>query len=525
MVAQFLRLKLQLLGNAFRRKPIQILGLVLALVYGLVLAIIAAAGLVALRTMHEDPASGIVVVFGSTVVLGFIFLPLVFGVDDTIDARRFSGYGIPNGRLAAGLALSALLSVPSLVIMIIAIAQIATWSRGILPLTLATIGAVLIVCTCVLGARVSTAIASFLLASRRARDTMGVLAVLALVLVTPLLALLATVNWERTGFRILEKLEGVLGWTPLGAVWSAPADAADGELDAAWAKLAIAAGFVALLWFAWRALIAKMLVTPQREAPVRVYEGLGWFARLAGTPSGAIAARSITYWGRDARYRTSLIIIPLIPIVPLAALAIAGVPLPALALIPLPVMALFLSWATLHNDVAFDDSALWVHLASSTRGLQDRWGRAVPVLLIGVPLIAIGSVVTGYAWGDWAWLPSILGFSSCVLFAGIGMSSVISARFPYPVVKPGDSPFAQPQTSGTPASRIQSLSLLAVVAISLPVAALTALAVVEDNPAWHLTALVGGLALGGGCMVGGIAWGARIFERRAPELLEFTLRN
>ena len=54
--------------------------------------------------------------------------------------------------------------------------------------------------------------------------------------------------------------------------------------------------------------------TPEREARSKAYHGLGWFDRLPGGPTAAIAARSMTYWGRDARYWVSIVLIPVIPI-------------------------------------------------------------------------------------------------------------------------------------------------------------------------------------------------------------------
>ena len=71
--------------------------------------------------------------------------------------------------------------------------------------------------------------------------------------------------------------------------------------------------------------------------------------------------------GPATRYVTSLVVIPLIPLVMVVALHIAGIGLAELAIIPVPVMCLFLSWSV-HNDVAFDNTAIWMHLAASTSG-------------------------------------------------------------------------------------------------------------------------------------------------------------
>ena len=133
MVAQFLGLKVRLLANLFRRSPWQVVGIVLGLMYGLGIALWMVVGLVALRLAPADLARDAVVTAGSIIVLGFLVLPLVFGVDDVLDPRRFSLFGIPNRRLAGALAVSALVGVPSLVICVVAAAQIVTWSRGFVP--------------------------------------------------------------------------------------------------------------------------------------------------------------------------------------------------------------------------------------------------------------------------------------------------------------------------------------------------------------------------------------------------------
>src|SRR5690606_13987735 len=185
-----------LLANNFRRSPLQLVGMILALLYGLGVAVVLTVGLGALRLSSPDIASVVIIVFGTVVVLGFLLLPLAFGVDDTIDPRKFGTFGIKTGRLAFCLAIAAAVSVPTLVVVILSIAQVVTWSRGTEPVFFAVVAAVLIVPTCVLASRVTTAIAASFLASRRSRDASGIVLVLALAIAAPLVALGATVDWQ-----------------------------------------------------------------------------------------------------------------------------------------------------------------------------------------------------------------------------------------------------------------------------------------------------------------------------------------
>jgi ABC-2 type transport system permease protein len=523
VVAQFLRLKLRLLANTFRRSPWQIVGILIALVYGLGAAFIGVVGLVALRFAPVSLASSVVIAAGAVVILGFLLVPLAFGVDDTLDPRAFSLFGIRTTRLSIGLAVTALVGVPSIVIALIAVAQIVTWSRNPLSVVLAVVGAVVIIATCTLSARVSTSIAAFLLATRRAREVSGLIALLGIVCLSPLIVVLLTHNWATNSMPVLASIARVTSWTPLGAAWGAPAAAASGHVGEAIAKAFIGIAFAGVLALAWRALVAKMLVTPERMSRERDYSGLGWFDRMPDTAAGAVAARSITYWLRDARYHTSLLAIPVAPLIFVLVLSVAGVPSTALALIPIPVMCLFLGWSA-HNDVAYDNTAIWLHVASNTSGVTDRIGRLVPSLILGIPIIIVGAPLCAWWYGSASILPSLIGVSACILFAGLGLSSVISARFPYPAVRPGDSPFAQPQASGSAAGLIQSLAFFFALLIALPPAVFAALGIVFGG-AWAWGALILGIGFGLGALYLGVRWGASIFTKRAPELLAFTLRN
>ncbi|MGO4104877.1 hypothetical protein AB4Y63_13060 [Leifsonia sp. YAF41] len=523
MVAQLLGLKLRLLANIFRRSPWQVVGVIVGLLYGLGLAAVLFLVLVSLRFVGDvELVRDSLIVIGSLVVLGSLVVPLVFGIDDTMDPRSFALFGIPNRTLSFGLAVSALIGVPALALTIILLGTVVTWSYGVLETVLAIISAALLLGTCVLAARVSTAVGAFVLSSRRSREFMGVAGVLLLVILSPIVVLLVSIDWGTSGARLVSEFAGILGWTPLGAAWAVPGDAVTEEWGPALLKLVIAAGTLWLLWRAWAHLVERMLVTPGREAPVKAYGGLGWFDRLPDSPVGVIAARSFTYWGRDSRYWVSLIMIPIVPIIALVPLSIATVPTQYLALLPVPLMCVFLGW-TMHNDVAYDSTAIWLHVVSGTRGLADRIGRLAPALIVGIPLIGLGSAISIALFGDWSALPSMLGVSTCILLTGIGLSSYTSARFPYPATKPGDSPFAQPQSSDSASALIQALTFLGSIVLSLPAIIAAILGIMGDT-SWHRVALFSGIGIGLVVVVLGVWLGSRTFDRRGPEILSSALR-
>ncbi|HEX6953414.1 MAG TPA: hypothetical protein VF156_00930 [Agromyces sp.] len=523
MVAQFLRLKLRLLRNIFRRSAWQVVGITVGLVYGLGAAVAVFALLAGLRG-SDDVAfvRDALVVAGSAVVVGFLLVPLVFGVDDTMDPRRFALFGVPDRTLALGLALAAAIGVPALALAIALAGSVVTWSRGVVETLLALISAALAFATCLLAARLTAGIGGLLLETRRAREVGGVIGVLLVVMAAPVLVALATVDWASSGRDVLAAIGAALSWTPLGAAFSVPGDAAAGAWGAAVLKLAIAAATVWFAWLGWERLVAKMLVTPGREAAPRSYHGLGWFGRMPNGATGAIAARSITYWFRDARYWVSLVMVPVTPILVIVPLAIAGVPMGYLGLIPVPLICLLLGWS-LHNDTAYDSTAVWLHVASGVRGVADRIGRLVPVLISGILVIGLGSAVTVFVLDDWRLLPSLLGVSTVLLLAGLGIGSITSAALPYPVVKPGDSPFQQPQSSGTVTALVQSFAMLGALVVAAPAIVFAALGILVD-PGWHLASLAAGVGLGLLVLALGVLVGGRVFGRRGPEILQAAVR-
>jgi ABC-2 type transport system permease protein len=198
------------------------------------------------------------------------------------------------------------------------------------------------------------------------------------------------------------------------------------------------------------------------------------------------------------------------------------VPPNLLALVPVPCITLFLGWMS-HNDVAYDSTAVWLHIASGTRGAVDRLGRAVPILVIGVPVVVIGSIVCGVLYGDPLAAAGIAGVSGSFLLSGLGLSFVSSARFPYPVPRPGDSPFQQPNATTGLTAAVQSVTFFAQFLLALPAVLLAALGLFSD-PLWHLASLAAGLLLGGGVFLLGLRLGSRVFERRGPEVLAAAMR-
>lgn len=521
VTAVLVRLKLRLLVNQFRRSTWQVVGLVLALLYGSGITVALVVLLVALRFAPLQLATTVTVGFGSVAVLAFLVVPVFVGIDDTLDPRRFALLGVERTRLAVGLAIAAIVGVPGLALVLVAFAAVATWSRVPGAALVALICVPCIVLTCVLLSRIGAATAGLLLSTRRAREAVAAVLVIGIALMAPLVVLLTDLDLGRRALEGIGDVVAVLGWTPLGAAWAAPASLAAGRA-AGIAQLAIAVATVLVLGIVWRAVVGTALVSTGRRAKPQTLAGIGWFGRLPATPRGAIAARAASYWVRDVRYRVSVISIPVTPIVLVLVLGLAGVPGPLLALIPVPIVALFIGWAS-HNDIAYDHTAIWLHVAAGVRGIDDRIGRLAPVLVVGLPILIAGSFVSAAIAGRPVLAAALIGVSVCLLLAGMGIGGVSSALMPYPVPRPGSSPFQQPNSTGGLAALVQSLLFLLQLIVTAPAIVLAVLAY-QGSSSWAWASLGAGAGIGLVVFGWGTVAGGRVFERRGPELLVAALR-
>jgi ABC-2 type transport system permease protein len=492
-------------------------------VIGLVLlALAAAAACVALLTLADasiEVLLAVTVLCGSAVTLGFALAPLIGGAGDPLDPRRFALLGLPRGKLTATLALAGFVSVPTAALAAVSVCLIVVWIAHGTPVIAAVLGALMGIATCVLSARVSMALTSLFLRERRSRELTGLFALAILVVVVPAGVFFASLEWDGTVPTQLSEAVAALALTPVGAAWAYPGRAAQGS-ELAWVSLLIAVATLVLLALAWTALVRRLLTTTERPTSGREHRGLGWFGVAPGTPGGAVAARSLLYWFRDRRYLMNLLIIPIAAAVTMVPLLIAGVPPQIVALVPVPFVALFLGWLP-HNDLAYDSTAVWMHIASGLRGASDRIGRLVPPLLIGLPFLAIAIPISISLYGRWALLPAMVGACAALFLSGLGLSSIASVVAPYAVSRPGESPFQQPQRTTAAGGIAQGVVLVGAIVVSAPVLWWSFVAIGGD-PEFAMAALWGGLLIGVFVLVAGVLVGSAVYERSTGRLMEFA---
>lgn len=519
MAAHVLRLRLALLFGALRGDGVHVARVVSGLVVLAAATVAACWALLTLRDADTEVVLAVTVLGGSAVTLGFVLAPLIGAVEDPLDPRRFALLDLRRGPLIAVLAIVGLISMPIFVLLAVAVCAAVVWGEHGVSGSAAAAGVILGVLTCALLARVCTAVASLFLRERRSRELSGLFLLAILVVVVPVGVFLASLEWRGTVPTQLSEAVTALALTPIGAAWAFPGLFAEGE-GGAWMSLLVAVGTLVVLVLLWAWVARRLLTTTEHPVSGRERGGLGWFGVAPGTPGGAVAARSLVYWFRDRRYIVNVLVIPVAAAVSIAPLLIAGVPFEMAVLVPVPFAALLLGWLP-HNDLAYDSTAVWMHIASGMRGISDRAGRLVPVLLIGIPLLAVAVPVAISLHGRWAMLPAMVGVCAALFFGGLGFSSVSSVLAPYAVSRPGESPFQQPQRTTATGAISQTVVMAGTIVVSVPALVCAWIALTSDADA-AMPALWAGLAAGFGVLAIGVAAGSMLFSRRGGRLMEFA---
>lgn len=521
MVTTLLKLRLRLLHNTLTREVWRAIVAALGILYALGM-ITALAGAAFFLGLSGADLAAPALAAGTILTLLWVLVPLLaFGVDDTLDPQRFALFTTPTLRFGAGLILAGGVSIPGFLTLGGLLAMTLAWTGQPRVIPAWLIAAVVGFATCATLARVCTTAASTHLRSRRGRDVLAVIGVFAIFAVA--LAPTALGELDLTSmWAALQPALAVIAWTPLGAPWAIPGAIAAGKLGAATAYLLTALAWLGLLLWLWVRLLDSAMTRPA-EASVSVRKGAGRFdlpqrleqlLRLPGV-SAAVAARALRYWRSDPRYLTQAVTIVVIG--PLVAIALLVTPdAPGVLLVGMPVMTgLFAGWS-IHNDTAYDSTAIWLHISSGARGRDDRLGRAAALLLWGVPVLAAMTLGTLAYTSQWGIAAPVTGVVLAIFGGGLGISLAISGLMVYPVQPPGTSPFS---TTGMGAIGltllIQSLTMIGTLALAIPTIATAILAFVVA-PVWGYVSLAAGLLTAAAGVVLGVSLGGKFLDQRAP---------
>lgn len=525
MVAALIRLKKDLTFNSFGQSAWHILGTVFAGLYGLgIVVMLFVLQVSSGRTAEVDPemVRTVSVLMGSAVFLLWLILPVfISGADTTMNPRQFVTYGIPRRSLILGMALTGLISIGAVLTFIWLIGQVAHWRWDpAAALTAAVTLPLMLVSFSLVSQAVTTSISAWL-SGRRARDVLAILALTVMVMAYPIV-----VGLEAAFSSLEAALPAVvdfLALTPLGAGAAMPADAAAGNWAALALRLLIMAATLGVAVLVIRAGLVKITEQPsvRGSAASKSATGVGLFERFPATPWGAVAARATTYWLKDTRYGGTLVVLPALVI--LAVVMYFQFDQPWVLLALGPFFGLTLGFA-ISADISYDNSAFAMHVTTGVSGVADRLGRLVGLMTFALPVTAVTALVPALLFTEPDVTLVLLGVSLGMLGSAAGLSCLISARFTYPVPKPGDGPLSQPSGSTGRLMAVQLGTMIASLLLMLPELALVAVWLLGDVSwlAWVLAlgSVLKGLAL---CWAG-VRVGARVYERSQPELFQQVIQ-
>ncbi|MEO3770749.1 ABC transporter permease [Micromonospora sp. B9E7] len=538
----FVRLKLRVMGNNFRGQGWRIA----LFIGGALLGLWFAAGgfsLFALPGLTGDGQYAVLVAAagGGLLVLGWLLLPLVFfGVDETLDPARFALLPLPRRTLVTGLFAAALISVPAVAVLIATFGLVLTswslggWSAGLVAVAGVVAGLLL----CVAASRAVTSAFATMLRSRRVRDLAAVLLAVVAALLGPLqifgLAALREADWPR-----LAGAGTVIGWTPLGAPWTAGIDVAQGRVWAAPVKLLITLVALGALLAWWSRSIESAMVGAASAGKAPVRRGVTGgavaqlFPRVAGWTRrdrfGALVAREARYWWRDARRRANLITIAVVGIfVPVfinvtggdfAAMndegltAAASDSSPVVVTISLVLVGV-LAAVTLANQFGFDGSAYAANVVAGVPGRVELRARMTAFSLYVLPMLAVVAVVLSALLGRPGWIGLMAGSLAATYGAGLAVNSFVSVLGAYSLPETSN-PFAMNSGAGLTKGLLTLLAMAISVVAAVPMVVAAALL----GTAWLWLALPVGVAYGLGAALLGAYLAGDVLDRRLPELL------
>ncbi|HEU4347074.1 MAG TPA: ABC transporter permease [Actinoplanes sp.] len=524
--ATFVRLKLRITVNGLRGQTWR----AVLFVFGTAMAVGFAAGGYAIFAvpglLNDGRVAGMLLTLGgAAIVLGWLFLPLIFfGVDESLDPARFALLPLNRRTLIGGLFVASLAGVPAAATLVATLGMIDTAARigGMSAALAEAVGVVLGLLLCAAVSRSVTSAFATALRSRRARDLATVLLAVVAALLGPLqIAALAGAqhaDWDRVA-----DVAEVIGWTPLGAGYSLGPEVAAGRTWAVPVKLLILVLSILGLLRWWSMTLERAMLgaagthasgavgaTSGRPAVGRLV-----FRWLPSNRFGALVSRETRYWWRESRRRASLITLSVVGVFLPVMLSVTGGGAGAML-----VFVGALAAVSLANQFGFEGSAYAANIVAGVPGRLEVQSRVAAFSIYIVPLLVVIAVVVGVAAGRPAGIAAQLGM--LLASYGVGLAGVlpVSVRAAY-ALPDSANPFAMSSGGGLAKGLLTMGALLVAVVATLPVQ----LASFLLGDVWLWIGLPVGVLYGGTAAFVGSRLAGDLLDRRMPELLAAVTPN
>ncbi|MGA8048308.1 MAG: hypothetical protein WCA30_18800 [Dermatophilaceae bacterium] len=516
MIGLVVRLRWRLWSRLVQRNTGLLVSTILGVLVGLVLTALAVAALAGIGLGAPQLRGAVVIGLAMLTLSWTVLSVLAAAADSTVDPSRFAVLPVRPRPLAVALFTAVLTGIPPVLLAVVALTTVVTWSDRPASAVAALGSAVLGVLLTVLLARVVVGMLAGVMSSRRGRAVGA--ALISLVALTPAalgLALGSGLPATTLDTADLDAAATVVGRTPVGWPWAIPMHVQAGDHVGAAVTTVLTLAVIAALWAGYERQVAGALTAPLRSVGDQRIRGRGLILRWApfGT-LGVIAARRLVMWRRDTRLVTVAVQSLVLPLLLVTQSLITGEAWSArIALIALAV----LSGLTLLNDLAYDGTSWALHVTTGVRGWQDRLGRVIGTALLYVPLLAIlyavltalDLVPAGTRW------PALV---IVALGAGLGTACLVGALMPGVAPRPGGNPFAS--TTGSGAQGLVGGLIAFVVPIACLVPVAVAGLVVPSTPVAQAALLAVSVGWAAALLGGGVVLGGLRLDARAPEMLD-----
>ena len=537
LIPLLMKLKWALWKRSYRKNVGKIIGTVIGVLYaggGLVGLVFAFIG----HTMASGEGAmfpAVIRGLGAVTVLAWLLIPIfAFGLDDTLDPRRFALFPRSAKELQPGMFAAAALSLPTLLTAVaVAIATVfeviwlLAFGAGTLWVVLALVALIPAnlagIALCLLLPRAWFAHSASRSSSRSGRELGGIFGMLLFLGVIYGFSV-SVQGLTDLDFDLVRKWSllavSVLAWTPFGALFAIPMDLAEGQVLVALVRALIGAVTIVAVWLWWRRSLDLALTSALTgDASSGTAKVTSLVPRwVKPSPFGAALGRSLRYWRRDTRYLAAVAIYPLVFVFLIA----MGLVLPESRPMML-VMAVFMAGMTgisLSNEIGFDGPAGWVNITAGMDARANLLGRVAAIALIMTPAALLAMVAIPLLYGVPHLIPLLVLGTAGLMLTGWGVSLIVGVLLPYPTSAPGTNPMKDKSASSANAFLAMGAASLGVFVPQLPAIGLAAWGVLSGSLMIQIIAGVVALAIGVLMLWLGVRIGSRRLSTHSPELFQ-----
>jgi ABC-2 type transport system permease protein len=444
---------------------------------------------------------------------------MLIGEGSTLNPKKFALFGIPDNKLQSGLTLAGLSGIPAITgLLALLLLPLAYRSLGIGMIVTGVLAAPLAVITMMSVSKLVISLASTMMHSRRSQAVLYIAVMVIIIGLsnTPNIIINSGDPTQLTlePFRVIA---GFFSWTPFGAPFQLPFDAQSGNWLGLFARLVI----IALTWIVCFLGGVWCLARDRRFAGqaerAKSLKGVGPFAWMPDSTSGAISARLLSYLRRDPRQAMFL----LFPLIFLVLFALQSSNFPLMVWMAPAFSALFLMMAE-SNGLAYDGRGFIMQAIIGVSGRNDRVGRVRVYCTLGTVyllLTCLVSFIVSRSWSSSTGVTTAVVVTGCslgLLLAGLGLAEIFSCIFMYPVASM-DKPFSSPQGRALAQGFFPFIHMFACVAAMIPTGIVAVVLVVSssENLLWLLAPVAilnGVLFLYLGVLLGGKLMDARLLK-------------